>query len=50
MSHSLIRNNELLIRFVFNRILIYKNADNISMEINFTLSLHWQVELQVSAM
>lgn len=36
--------------FLFNRILIYKNADNISMEINFTLSLHWQVELQVSAM
>lgn len=50
MSHSLIRSKEFLIHFLFNRILIYKNADNISMEINFTLPLHWQVELQVSAM
>lgn len=49
-SQGLIRNNEFLMCFLFNSILIYKNADNISMEINFTLSLPWQVELQVSAM
>lgn len=48
--HSLTGNSVFLVCFLSNRILIYKKADNISMEINFTLSLHWQVELQVSAM